>query len=306
MNRGLLSLHARDLYVFQRVLDILSFCYLLISLVGSSLFLSPLAVLFILLFVFSARYTRIYQSFRTKGLISIIRSTTLLWFYSCFLGIGLCILLNVPIRNESSLPPSLLVLFFFLCNHLSIRLLLRKLRSLGYNSRRILLVSGAKSFSSIQQAIKNKAWTGLSISTWFPLPSPSIHSCSNESAIAQSLYTKLSSNSYHFIILDDTALSFPLVLHTVSAFYVPVFYLPSFPHLSMPILTQKDLFSYAVSLWNSRRPFYSSFLKRSFDILLSLILIIILSPLFILLLVVIPLTSPGNPLFIQQRYGYRR
>jgi undecaprenyl phosphate N,N'-diacetylbacillosamine 1-phosphate transferase len=48
---------------------------------------------------------------------------------------------------------------------------------------------------------------------------------------------------------------------------------------------------------------YKNFCKRVIDFIASLILIILLSPLFILVIVVLFITNQGNPFFFQQRPG---
>ena len=47
-------------------------------------------------------------------------------------------------------------------------------------------------------------------------------------------------------------------------------------------------------------------LKRAFDILVSITGLVALAPTFVLIAVIIKITSPGPVFFVQQRYGYRR
>lgn len=54
--------------------------------------------------------------------------------------------------------------------------------------------------------------------------------------------------------------------------------------------------------WFTMKPF-DRFIKRSFDILFSLAVLIILSPLFLMLAFLIRLTSRGNPIFGHERIG---
>lgn len=50
----------------------------------------------------------------------------------------------------------------------------------------------------------------------------------------------------------------------------------------------------------------SAIIKRSFDIIISLIAIILFSPIFILIPIIIKLTSPGPVIFRQERVGYNK
>ena len=58
---------------------------------------------------------------------------------------------------------------------------------------------------------------------------------------------------------------------------------------------------YDVSMYK-RKPVFA-FVKRIFDILLSLIAIILLSPIFLILLIIIPFSVKASPLFGHKRYG---
>lgn len=60
--------------------------------------------------------------------------------------------------------------------------------------------------------------------------------------------------------------------------------------------------------WAGRKVEYKekrvySFIKRAFDITASLLALIVLSPLFLIVMLLIFVTDPGNPFFVQQRVG---
>lgn len=60
--------------------------------------------------------------------------------------------------------------------------------------------------------------------------------------------------------------------------------------------------------WDGREVEYKekrvySFIKRAFDITASLLALILLSPLFLIVMLLIFVTDPGNPFFVQQRAG---
>ncbi len=58
---------------------------------------------------------------------------------------------------------------------------------------------------------------------------------------------------------------------------------------------------YDVSMYR-RKPVFA-FIKRLFDIIISLIMILLLSPLFLILLIIIPFSVHASPLFGHKRYG---
>jgi putative colanic acid biosynthesis UDP-glucose lipid carrier transferase len=86
---------------------------------------------------------------------------------------------------------------------------------------------------------------------------------------------------------------------TVNLFMVPDFLLSNLMQGNIGSLGQLDTISVIEEPLGGSKEFY----KRSFDILFSLTVLILLSPVFIIIALAIKLTSPGAVLFKQDRYG---
>lgn len=86
---------------------------------------------------------------------------------------------------------------------------------------------------------------------------------------------------------------------TVNVFMVPDFLLSTLMHGNIGNLGQLDTISVFEEPMGGSKEFY----KRSFDLLFSLSVLILLSPVFIIIALAIKLTSPGPVLFKQDRYG---
>lgn len=86
---------------------------------------------------------------------------------------------------------------------------------------------------------------------------------------------------------------------TVNVFMVPDFLLSTLMHGNIGSLGQLDTISVFETPIGGSKEFY----KRSFDIVFSLAVLILLSPVFLAIALVIKLTSPGPVFFKQDRYG---
>jgi Undecaprenyl-phosphate glucose phosphotransferase len=118
------------------------------------------------------------------------------------------------------------------------------------------------------------------------------------------------------LIIDEVVIALPLSAHEkfaeiistcekagVKALIIPDFYgyLPAQPYLEnfegMPLINVRDIPLDEVS---------NRFWKRTFDVIFSLIAIILTSPILVLITIGIKLTSPGPVLFKQERVGLNR
>jgi putative colanic acid biosynthesis UDP-glucose lipid carrier transferase len=86
---------------------------------------------------------------------------------------------------------------------------------------------------------------------------------------------------------------------TASVYFIPDIFVFSLLHATLIDLKGIPM----ISLWES--PFYgiNSFLKRAEDLILSSVILILISPLMLLIVLIIKLTSPGPIIFKQRRYG---
>ena len=86
---------------------------------------------------------------------------------------------------------------------------------------------------------------------------------------------------------------------------LPVYYVPHWAEEGMRFDVERLGNQLVVGLWALPEANLERQVKRVMDVLGSLLLLLILSPLLLLIAALITLTSPGPVLFSQERYGFR-
>ena len=84
---------------------------------------------------------------------------------------------------------------------------------------------------------------------------------------------------------------------------VPVVFAPDWASSSMHFTVDQVGSQSCIDLWGSRQRFTDRQLKRSFDLVLAGVGVVLISPLLVAIALVVKLTSPGPVLFRQERYG---
>ena len=314
---GLLRLHSQDITRLQRLLDLLVLTLLFLwfnsgsSWVGiDSWFrfwaLVPLASLLIL------PKGGLYSSYRYRSLYILMRRITTSWL------LLLSILLTVAFLSKSlgSLSridgtlwaiSTWLWLFF---NHVLLRNWLRWHRSQGGNSRTIVywgLPDAAEAFAS---QIADNPWMGLRIVAWFsPVPvRPDAHSpdCPSCSGGFRELREWLSNNTVDRLIFSHVTtdgLGMDQMVKLFGDTSLPVVYAPHWAHPTMRFTVDNIGTQPCIDLWGSERSLLDRQLKRGFDLILTSIGVLIISPVLILIAIAVKLSSPGPIFYKQDRYG---
>jgi putative colanic acid biosynthesis UDP-glucose lipid carrier transferase len=83
----------------------------------------------------------------------------------------------------------------------------------------------------------------------------------------------------------------------------PVYYLPTWSQPSMRFSVDRVGSFFAIGLWGEETTGLNRQLKRSFDLLLTIPALLILSPLLLGIALLVAVTSPGPIFFLQDRYG---
>ncbi|GJM44901.1 MAG: undecaprenyl-phosphate glucose phosphotransferase [Gemmatimonadota bacterium] len=212
---------------------------------------------------------------------------------------------------------AVLIIFCFVnilmlsATRMTIRFFLRELRKKGWNQRHAVVVGCGKLGQSTAEKLLNNPWTGIRIVGFFDdrasrigkqiLGIPVLGRLDEVDAFIRDgsidqLYIALPIQDYPKIdpVLDS------LARETVDIRFVPDFprLVSLKPHLTdfdgLPIMSIRES---PIFGWNQ-------LLKRTVDILLSLIVIFVLSPLFLALALLVKLTSKGPVFYIQERMGY--
>jgi putative colanic acid biosynthesis UDP-glucose lipid carrier transferase len=84
---------------------------------------------------------------------------------------------------------------------------------------------------------------------------------------------------------------------------IPVIYAPHWAHPAMRFTVDTIGDQQCIELWGSERSILDRQVKRTFDLFVSMLAILLVSPLLIIISVLVILSGPGPILFAQDRYG---
>ncbi|KAA8999855.1 undecaprenyl-phosphate glucose phosphotransferase [Affinibrenneria salicis] len=200
----------------------------------------------------------------------------------------------------------------FLFARISIRAVVRYLRKLGYNSRRVVVVGDSVAGFHLIDSIMNAPWLGLNVVGYYTLEGKKI---SKE-------YDKLNINSLGDINkliesarscnIDKVYIALPMheseLINNI---------LTELSDTTCTVLLVPDIFTFnllqsrsemvngipVISLYDTPMSGINMIIKRIEDVTLSLLIILLISPLLLLISCVVKTTSPGPVIFKQKRYG---
>ena len=255
----------------------------------------------------------IYESYRNQSLFTLVRRITASW---------LTLLLIMYLFSKlSNIDDSLFRLAFsswslnswlwLLSAHLISRFALRRYRLQGGDKRSIMFWGSQQEAQVLSHHISSHKWTGFYISAWFsPVEADTakpdsdfLPSCKGS---VSSLGDWLSENHVDRIVFSDRHSSDHLISKLLEIFgdtSIPVYYFPHWSASSMQFTVSSLGDQPCIKLWGHEKALLDRQLKRAVDIVLSIILAFLLSPLLLVIAIGVRLSSPGPILFAQNRYG---
>ncbi|GIM45656.1 undecaprenyl-phosphate glucose phosphotransferase [Collibacillus ludicampi] len=208
----------------------------------------------------------------------------------------------------------ILAFLFLAVERMCLRLFLRRLRSKGYNKKFVLIIGAGPLGRKVLQVMREHRTFGFEVIGFLDdrlYPTTSYVDHVQVMGTIDDLSTILNDH-----LIDQVILALPLDAHHklgqiiaiceklgIQTMIIPDFfnYLPARPHFEevggLPMIDVRHI------------PLDEAFnagLKRAFDIVFSLVVLTILSPLFLFIAIGIKLTSPGPVLFVQERVGKNR
>ena len=171
--KGILKIHGKDFTRIQKLLDFIfifiSFNLIVIPKIPSQDIANKaqLAMLF-LIFLFT-EISNLYKSLRKKNFTSVFLQILKSWL----IFVTSLLFLSYLTYTSTYFPRSSIIiwtssLLFILCfDHLFLRLLLRKYREKGGNSRTILFWGNIYGIYKFENEINNNKWMGYKIVGWF-------------------------------------------------------------------------------------------------------------------------------------------
>jgi Undecaprenyl-phosphate glucose phosphotransferase len=198
-----------------------------------------------------------------------------------------------------------ITLLFLGVARIAVRLLLRRLRELGYNTKRVVVVAAPSLYERLARKLEERADYGYHLAWGVQFPSETAPTAEqllaqffrtlatheiddailalsgDERAVLGALAEQCENHGVHVRIVPDL---FPLVQSETQ-----VASLDGIPLVNVRPYRTED-FSYVV-------------LKRVFDVAFSLAVLILLSPFLLVIALLVKLTSEGSILIIQERVG---
>ena len=314
---GLLYLHSKDVNRVQRLIDplIIVFTFSLIEKVGllsSQFLLSIPCILLLIISVLILPLGGIYGSYRNKNLFTLTRKVTISWLLVLVVFYSLTNL----IYEEKFYSVKFISLWSFIClfllclNHVGLRVLLRKYRTSGGNSRNIVFWGSSSDVLCFSNHLVNNSWLGFRIIRWFSQENPDSSIDNSLLSIYGGNLSKMSnwlkSNSCDQIVFSDIKSNLipeKDILQVFGDTFYPVSYFPTWTLNNMRLKIDQIGNHYYINIWNNQQTLLDQKIKRIFDFIISLFAIIFLSPLMLLICLMVKISSPGPILFTQDRYG---
>ncbi len=194
---------------------------------------------------------------------------------------------------------------------ISIRFMLRRVRRRGWNLRHAVIVGSGKLAQSTAEHLLKNPWTGIRVVGFFD---------DRASRVGKRLLdipvlgkTEEVVNTVRQGKIDQLYIALPIqdypkidpILDALSRETVDIRFVPEFPRLvslkphvadfdGLPIMAVRES---PIDGWNQ-------ILKRTVDVVLSLLTLFLLSPLFAGIALLVKLTSRGPVLYVQERVGF--
>ncbi len=328
VRKGFLKGHANVINSLLRLADIcvitlcavgayyVSNAYALFSSMGETGLPEPylqviLLVLLISLLVFPL--FSIYRVWRGASTLTEIKYLTMAWLMVALL----LALLAFATRSGAEFSRSWIGIWFvsvwvgLVVSRVILRIILRWLRSNGYNHRHIVIVGTGDQATVVADRLRKSAWFGLEISAMFQTVSSKLPDWLSETTIL-SEYSELR----HFIDnndIDQVWISLPhseeasirKVIEVLDGANVQIRYVPDIFEYQLMHHSLTELAGIpVVNISYSAIDGANRLLKMVEDYLLSSVLLILASPLMLLIALGIKTTSPGPVLYRQRRVGW--
>jgi putative colanic acid biosynthesis UDP-glucose lipid carrier transferase len=261
------------------------------------------------LFYIVAGNMQLYQSWRTDQLYRHLARLSKAWFITmvtlAMLGWGLKVsdyFSRVVISVWFVLTPLLLTL-----SRWCIRRILGFYRAQGRNVRYIAIVGNSKAGKSFIEEVQHNEWMGYIINGHYQqdgtnaLPDAKLHGDFNQ--LVQDVKQR------HF---DEVFIALPMseedtirqLVNDLSDSSTPVRIIPDLFTFNLMNARMSHIGNIpTISVFDSPHDDLSAVLKRSEDVILASLILLLISPLMVMIAIAIKLTSPGAVFFKQRRYG---
>lgn len=320
--RGFLRVYGKDLIAFQKIMDpvLAGLLFSVISFssgqVADKSIILPASFAIGLLAAVFLNKNKVYHGYRLRSMWILLNRLTEGWIQllASLVFIGYLSRLSTLISRADFVLWALLGWLQLVCIHVGSQKALRYLRTKGGNTQSIVFLGTPDAAVDFYNQLSLLPYLGMKMVSWFSLsdmPDTSLQLPSGMPSLAGNIndlspwLRKNHVDQLHFswsraIDQDDSASEIISILGNTSK---PVYYVPSWSHPAMRFEVDQVGTKFLIGLWGGDHSLFKLRLKYFCDFIVAALLLLLLSPLFLLLAFIIKKTSPGPILFKQDRYG---
>ena len=252
--------------------------------------------------------TGLYQSWRGDQLFRQLGRILQTWFITLMA----LLLLGWALKVSAYFSRATLALWFaftpllLILSRIVLRNILRHFRSRGFNSRQIAIAGSGPSATAFASELDSNPWMGYQLAGCYDEHTGGETQLTRTGDFAQ-LIRDVKNKQY-----DEVYIALPMsaektIVHLVSELAdssVPVHIIPDLFTFNLMNARMSRIGSIpTISVYDSPHDDFSGFVKRSEDVILSSLILLLISPLMLAIVLTIKLTSRGPVFFKQRRYG---
>jgi putative colanic acid biosynthesis UDP-glucose lipid carrier transferase len=318
--RGILRVHGQDLVRLQKLLDPIltsGLFWLINTLSGSPAtvngLLIPAEIIVALFTAILLNHSKVYLSYRQKSLWTLLRRVTEAWLNVIALLLLTAFLAKVTtsFSRVDFATWALLGWFLLATVHVGSQKALRYHRSHGGNSRTVIFWGTAERAIEFYKELLSLPYLGLRLTAWFSSDEFALSTkiprgmpcCSGGIKELENWLDINDFDQIHFSCTSDQDEHIDKLITMFGNTCKPVYYMPSWTHPAMRFNVDQLGNKFLIGIWGNEHSLLEIQIKRVFDIIASLMIIVTILPLLLLLAVLVKLSSPGPIIFRQDRYG---
>ncbi len=306
-----------DITRIQRILDPLIITILFKFLIGNNFPIRntfiPISLIVFIAIITIIPQSGIYKSFRQRSLYALARRVINGWLL-VIAGLITITFLSKTTAYFSRLDTLYWVIIstaILLINHIALRKIIRYCRVQGIDQRNILYWGDEQSAQAFANLLNKNRWMGISISAWYSptlpvsnTPHNNLPKCSGDLQLMRKrLLENPNFDRIYFSLQNQSSIKEKQVLELFGDTSLPVIFTPEWSNNTMNFNAGSIGEQPTINIWGENQSIIDLQIKRFFDILISIIILILLSPLLILISILISITSDGPIIFCQNRSG---
>ena len=310
---GILKTHSKDLNSLLKITDPIILLSIYVCLIWRSqqLIFFPYFLIIISFFLISTFFnnSKLYMSYRRLSLSVLLRRILYAWSSSLLFIIFLFSYADIPTEKDLVIKWFIFGFIYLVISHLFTRKFLKKMRLKGRNSRNIVFWGDSISAINLFNQIQNNRHLGYKFYGWVSnskekhkLPKYMPQQLGNDIKDLKKI-DKDQVDQLLFGSFDNDSYSMDYLLTYFGDLGIPIGYAPNWAKIGMSLSADNIGNQPFLDIWICHMSSFDKFLKRCFDILFSLLFLIISSPVMIIAAIFIYLETKDDIFFKQRRSG---